>query len=232
MQISIEDFTAEVTLKRIKRMNLRVRPPDGAVSISAPAWMKLEAVRHFALANLEWIRRQQQRLRQLPYQVALSYVDGETHYVWGQPFTLRVTTRNQPPAVSLKAGTLTLSVRPRSSRQKRAALLAAWYREQTRAAAEPLVRRWEPAVGRRISRLYVQQMKTRWGSCNITQRSMRLNSELAKRPAHLLEYVVVHELVHLLEGSHNQVFKAHMTRLLPRWREYRKELSRRGMEPD
>lgn len=224
-QIQIGDVVAQVTFKRIKRMNLRVHPPEGEVRISAPMWIGLDTVRAFALSNLDWIQRQQQKIRSRPYAAPLHYVDGETHYVWGRACTLRVVSRKQPPSVALAGDTLTLSVRPRASRQKRQAVLAAWYREQLRQTAEPLIAKWEPVVGRRASRLYVQQMRSRWGSCNVTKRSIRLNSELAKRAPHLLEYVVVHELVHLLEASHNQVFKGHMTRLLPHWREYRKELN-------
>lgn len=231
-QIQIGDLVAQVTFKRMKRMNLRVVPPDGEVRISAPMWIGMDAVQSFALSNLDWIQRQREKIQSRPYAAPLSYVDGETHYLWGRPYTLRVVSRKQPPSVTAGSGTLTLSVRPRASRQKRQAVMAAWYREQLRERAEPLIAKWEPAVGRRTSRLYVQQMKSRWGSCNVTKRSIRLNSELAKRAPHLLEYVVVHELVHLLEASHNHVFKAHMTRLLPRWREYRKELNRGGMEPD
>ncbi len=232
MQLTLGDIRAEVTYKRIKRLNLRVLPPRGEVRISAPTWMGSEAVRAFVLTNAEWIRKQQKKFQQQVYPPAPKYLDGERHYVWGQPLELRVERNARRASAQAQAGRLRLSVPPGTSKRQREAVLAAWYREQTRAAALPLVRLWEPRVGRRISRLSVQQMKTRWGSCNPAKRSVRLNSELAKRPPQFLEYVVVHELVHLIEPSHNQRFKRLMSDLLPDWRQLRKALNNGSLEPD
>lgn len=224
-QIQVEDILVDVHFKRIKRLNLRVQAPHGAVRVSAPAWVGLGAVQKFVAANLGWIRQQQQRFANRPLQTPLRYLDGETIYLWGQGYPLRLLKSARGPAVELRDGQVRLAVRGAASRARRAAQVAAWYRDQLRAAALPLIAQWEPAIGRRSSGLAIQQMKTRWGSCNTATGAIRLNTELAKRPMHLLEYVVVHELVHLIEASHNQVFKAHMTRLMPRWREYRKELN-------
>ncbi|MCW5876461.1 MAG: M48 family metallopeptidase [Anaerolineales bacterium] len=228
-QIQVEDILVDVQFKRIKRMNLRVQAPHGAVRVSAPAWVSLGAVQRFVAANLAWIRKQQKRFEGPAGEAPLRYLDGETLYLWGRPYPLRLAPRRgRGPAVQLGGGEIVLGVGTGSSRQKRAAQVAAWYREQLRGAALPLIAKWEPAIGRRMSRLAIQQMKTRWGSCNTANGAIRLNTELAKRPPHLLEYVVVHELVHLIEPSHNQVFKDHMTRLMPQWREYRRELNRAG----
>lgn len=223
-QIQLEDVTAQVVRKKIKHLHLRVLPPDGAVRISAPQRMDLETIRGFALSKLGWIRRQQQKMRLQSRPAARQYRDGESHAVWGENVPLRVMESPQAPAVALVDERLVVRVRPGSSKTKRQAVLDTWYREQVKQALPALLARWEPRLGVKVRRFYVQRMKTRWGSCNIRAHSIRLNTRLAELDPRYLEYVVVHELVHLLEPSHDARFKGLMDQFLPSWRVLRERL--------
>ena len=146
--------------------------------------------------------------------------------MWATPRLLAVSERDGPPSVELNDDHLRLKVRPRTPRDGRHAVVENWYREQVRAAVPPLLARWEPRLGVKLERYQVRRMRTRWGSCTPAKRSIRLNTELATRPPELLEYIVVHELVHLLEPSHNARFVALMDRHMPEWKAHRKELNR------
>jgi predicted metal-dependent hydrolase len=141
--------------------------------------------------------------------------------VWGRRYLLRIVEADKPPAVELSPNTLYLHVRPGTSATKREAVLTAWYRQQLQEVAPALIAKWEPVMGVKVARLSIRQMKTRWGSCTPATRAIRLNTELAKKPAVCLEYIVVHELAHLLEPSHNQRFVSLMNGFLPQWRDIR-----------
>ncbi len=225
-QIELGDITAVLTRKNIKNIYLRVDPPAGAVRISAPRRMSLDQIRAFAASKLAWIEKQRARLRELERATPRNYVDGEIHYVWGRPHPLRVVYANRAPYVELTDAGMLLVARPGACTAKRQAVVETWYREQLQRAAPPLVTRWEPLLGVGVQRLFVQRMKTRWGSCNPVARTIRLNSELTRRSPEYLEYVLVHELVHLLEASHGARFRALMDRFLPDWQERREGLKR------
>jgi hypothetical protein len=220
-QIELGDITAVLTRKNITNIYLRVDPPAGAVRISAPRRMSLDQIRAFALSKLAWIERQRAGLRELERATPCNYIEGESHYVWGRPHPLRVVYANRAPYVELTDAEMLLTARPGACTAERQAIVEAWYRGQLHRAAPPLVARWEPRMGVEVQRLFVQRMKTRWGSCNPAARTIRLNSELARRAPEYLEYVVVHEMMHLLEASHGARFKALMDEFLPRWRELR-----------
>lgn len=217
-----------IALRRedIRNLHLGVYPPDGAVRIAAPAWMDEEAIRLFAIGKLGWIRRQQKKLREQEREPARDYVERESHYVWGRRYLLHVVERDAAPAVALRHRHLELGVRPGATRNQREAVVSAWYRAQIRAAVPALLERWEPLVGQAPRAVFVQHMKTRWGGCNVASRNIRLNTELAKKPPECLEYVLLHELVHLREATHNARFVALMDRLMPRWRDRRALLNR------
>jgi predicted metal-dependent hydrolase len=232
-QIQLGDITVDVVLKNIKNINLTVHPPDGRVRISAPRLTSMEAVHAFATSHLNWIRKHQARLRitdgtttRGAVEPKPRYVDGECHYLWGKPCRLTISESAEPPYIGLSGDRLLLRVRPRTNRARRQALLERWYRDQIRVAVPPLVARWEPRLGVRLERFYVQRMKTRWGTCNPGARTIRLNTELAARPPELLEYLVVHELVHLLEPTHNARFYLLMDRYMPGWKDHRRALNR------
>lgn len=224
--IDLGGITAAVERKAIKHIHLKVYPPDGRVHICAPARVSLEAVRAFALSKLGWIQQQQAKLRAQEREPPREYVDRESHYVWGRRYLLQVVEADAAPAVELTPHHLVLRVRPGADTAKKRAVLDEFYRRQLRAAAPPLIAHWEPILGVQVAQLFVQRMKTRWGSCNPRARHIRLNTELARKPLPCLEYVVVHELVHLLEPSHNARFHALMDQFLPLWRQHRAELNR------
>jgi len=226
VRIDLGDIPVDVVLKEIKNVHLSVYPPSGRVRISAPKQMSLDTIRVFAISKLDWIKQQQAKLREQERETPRDYVDRESHYVWGRRYLLTVTESDEPPAIELKHRRMLLRVRPGTGHEKRQGLVEEWFREQLKAAVPPLLTRWEPVLGVKAERWFVQRMKTRWGSCNHEARTIRLNSELAKKPAECLEYIVVHELVHLIEPTHNARFLALMDKFMPKWQFYREVLNR------
>ena len=226
-QIIVGGLAVEVVRKEIKNLNLRVYPPHGRVRITVPSRLDDEAVHLAVIRRLGWIRRHQERFRQQERQSARKMVTGESHYVQGRPYRLDVVEHDGPPTVRLIDNhTLELRVRSGTDRAKWAALLDGWYRDRLRQQIPDLISKWEPIVGVEVAEWRIKRMKTRWGTCNITARRIWLNLELAKKPASCLEYVVVHEMVHLIERHHNDRFKECMDRFLPQWRLHRDELNR------
>jgi predicted metal-dependent hydrolase len=223
--ILIEDLAITVVKKNIKTIRLSVHPPLGTVRMSAPRRVPLATLQGFAQSKLGWIRQQQARLRATAPEPAQAFVDQESLSVWGRRCLLRVVERHAAPRITLEGDHILLSVRPGTDRDRKAALLENWYRAQLRHAIPPLIAKWEPVMGVRVQQYHLQRMKTRWGSCNIRRQAIRLNTELARKPPACLEYVVVHEMVHLLEPSHNQRFKNLMTTFLPDWKTRRATLN-------
>ena len=227
-RIRVAEITVDVVRKSVRNINLTVHPPDGRVRVSAPRRTSLAAIHEFAFSKLDWIRRHRRKIRSMDREVPLRYADGEVHRVWGRNHVLRVEERDAAPMVELTPRRLRLTVRPGTDRARRRAIVEAWYRDQLRAALPGLLRRWENRLGVKTKHVYIRRMKTRWGTCNPRARTIRLNTELATRRPALLEYLVVHELVHFLEPTHNPRFHALMDRYLPDWRERRDELNGRA----
>ena len=225
-QIDVGGISVDVVFKKIKNVHLSVHPPTGRVRISAPARLKLDTIRVFAISKLDWIKKQQTRLQAQEREAPREYLDRESHYAWGRRYLLKVNEEDATPTVELKHNQMVLTIRPGAVMEKREAVVSAWYREQLRVAMSPLIARWELLLGVRADRIFVQRMKTKWGSCTPRRRSIRLNSELAKKPRECLEYVIVHELVHLLEPSHNARFVSMMDKFMPQWHQHRNELNR------
>ena len=224
--IAIEDVTAVVTFKNIKTLRLSVHAPDGDVRVSAPRHMRIGAIKAFVATRLDWIRKHQQKQRSRERPPVLRYEDGESHLLWGTPYPLRIVEAQAPAQADVSDGALVLTVRPGHDTDKRAALVWHFYREVVKAALPGLIGAWEPVIGVKVNGFYVRKMTSRWGSCNVNAGTIRLNSELACRAPECLEYVVVHEMVHLLEASHNKRFYALMDRFLPDWQRTRKDLYR------
>lgn len=224
--VQLRDLRIEVVRKDIRNVHLSVLPPRGRVRIAAPRHLSDDAIRAFAIGKLGWIRRQQSKIRVQDRETPREYLDRETHYVWGQRCLLRVVERDAPPSVEWRQQRLVLSVRPRATTERRAVILEAWYRGELRAAAVPLAEEWQSRIGVRMAGLFVQRMKTRWGGCNPVAGTIRLNTDLAKKPRECLEYLVVHELVHLLEPTHNARFVMLMDHHVPAWRSVRQTLNR------
>ncbi len=225
-QIKLGEIVLDVFLKDIQNVHLSVYPPAGRVRISAPLRMSIDNVRAFAISKLGWIKQQQKKLQAQDRETPREYLDRESHYVWGKRYLLKTIEIDAAPKVELKHSTLLLRVRPESSREKKRFVLEGWYREQLKAAVPPLIAKWEPLLGVTVSRFFVQRMKTKWGSCSPDTGSIRLNAELAKKPRECLEYIVVHEMVHLLEPTHNHRFVALMDQFLPKWQFDRDTLNR------
>lgn len=225
-QLSLGDMAVDVVLKDIKNVHLSVYPPTGRVRISAPRRMSLDTIRVFAISKLGWIRQQQKKLREQERETPREYLDRESHYVWGTRYLLKIVGEPGTPKVELKHRKILLRVEPGTNDDTKQSIVAQWYREQIRAAVPSLIAKWAPVIGVKVDRVFVQKMKTKWGSCNPATGSIRVNTDLAKKPRECLEYIVVHEMVHVLEPTHNARFIALMDRLMPQWRACREQLNR------
>lgn len=224
--IDLGDLRVEVIHKAVRHLHLAVLPPQGKVRVTAPMHMKLETIRVFTVSRLAWIKAQQRRMRAQEREAPRQYLERESHHVWGRRYLLKRQEVDAPPTVVLKRSHLVMQVRPGATEGRCHELLDAWYREQLHAAVAPLVAKWEPVMGVRVRRVFVQRMKTRWGSCNPASGAIRLNTDLAKKPPECLEYLVVHEMAHLLEPTHNARFLALMDMLRPNWQQVRAALNR------
>lgn len=223
----------DVVRKDIKNLHLAVYPPGGRVRVAAPEHLDDEAVRLAVVSRLGWIRRKQEDYVAQERQSAREMVTGESHYVQGRRYRLDVVDVAGRPSVALRDGhTLQLRVRGGASPTERDQLLQRWYRRLLRSQVEDLLAKWEPTIGVEVADWGIRKMKTRWGTCNSEARRIWINLELAKKSPSCLEYIVVHELVHLIERRHNERFRELMDRHLPQWRLYREELNRAPLAHD
>lgn len=225
-RISVSGIAVEVVRKDIKNLHLGVYPPSGRVRVAAPLVVSDEAVRLAVIDKLGWIKRQRAQFAKQPRQSAREMVNGESHYFWGQRFRLRVLELDAPARVALRGlASMDLFVRPGSTVEKREAVLLDWHRKSMRSVISDLLALWQPKLGVRVADWGIKKMKTKWGSCNIGAQRIWLNLELAKKPVQCLEYIVVHELIHLLERHHGERFLSLMTQHMPDWRQRRKLLN-------
>ena len=224
---SVSGIAVEVVRKDIKNLHLGVYPPQGRVRVAAPLVVSDEAVRLAVIDKLSWIRRQQAKFAAQPRQTQREMVNGESHYFLGKRYRLRVHEHNAPPSVAVRGlSCLDLFVRAGSEAGQREAVLLRWYREQLKVLIPPLLDKWQSTLGVELADWGIKKMKTKWGSCNPASRRVWFNLELAKKPVPCLEYIVVHERVHLLEPTHNERFAALLDLHLPRWQHLRKQLNR------
>ena len=224
--IHLGDIEVNVVLKSIKNIHLSVYPPLGRVRIAAPLRMDLDTIRIFAISKLDWIKKQQEKLRGQARHSPREYINRESHYVWGKRYLMKVIEQDSPPYVELEHSALILHIRRGADEDKKQAILDEWYREQLKGEINLLIQKWAPHMGVETPSFIARKMKTKWGSCTPEAKSIRINLELAKKPPECLEYIVVHELAHLLEPTHNSHFIALMTKFMPKWRFYRDELNR------
>lgn len=226
-RMTVSGIAVEVVRKDIKNLHLGVYPPNGRVRVAAPLVVSDEAVRLAVIDKLAWIRRQKAKFAEQPRQSEREMVNGESHYFLGKRYRLRVHEQDAPARVALRGiASLDLFVRPGSSAEQRETVLLRWHREQLKALIPPLLEKWQPLLGVQVADWGIKKMKTKWGSCNVDARRVWFNLALAKKPPQCLEYIVVHELVHLLERHHNERFTALMDRFLPNWRSSRDSLNR------
>lgn len=226
-QIEVGDITIDVVRKEIKNMHLAVYPPTGRVRLAAPLDVNEDAIRLFAISKMGWIKRNQRNFEKQERETPREYKERESHYFQGSRYLLRIKETTAPGYVKLSNKTyIDLYVKEGVSIDYKRNVMNEWYREQLKLAIPEIVERWEMKLDVKLSSWQVRQMKTRWGSCDIEKRIIRLNLELAKKPIHSLEYIVVHEMMHLLERHHNDQFIALMDFHLPNWRQLRSELNR------
>ena len=225
-QIIVNDLVVDVVRKDIKNLHLAVYPPNGRGRVAAPSRVNDEAVRLAVISRIAWIKRQQARFEGQERQSAREYVSGESHYYQGKRYLLNVIYHNAPPKVVLRNNTtMDLFARTGSDTAKRERVMIEWYRKQLKSAIPPLIAKWEFKIGVEVSDWRVKKMKTKWGTCNIEQHRIWLNLELAKKSSRCLEFIIVHEMVHLLERFHNDRFMELMDQYLPQWRILRAELN-------
>jgi predicted metal-dependent hydrolase len=223
--IQIGDITIAVTRKNIKNVHLSVHPPEGRVTLAAPTGTRLEVARAYAITKLAWIREQQGKLRNQDRETQREFIERESHYLWGRRHLLTVIERDTKPSVTVDHKRITLSVRPGSDRIKRAAVIHEWHKSLLHEIIPALIRKWEPKLGVQVKAYFLQRMKTKWGSCNNKVGHIRLNTELVKKPKDLIEYVIVHEMIHLIEPTHSERFLLLLSDNYPAWREARAELN-------
>lgn len=223
--IQLGDITIAMTRKDIKNVHLSVHPPSGRVTLVAPLATRPEVARAYAASKIGWIRDQQAKLLGQARETPRQFVERESHYLWGRRYLLSIVEKDVKPFVRLDHRRITITVRPGSSPAKREEVMQEWHRSLLHEAVPPLIRKWETKLGVEVSGYFLQRMKTKWGSCNSRHRNIRLNTELVKKPRDLLEYVVLHEMVHLIEPKHSERFVALMTEYYPAWREARAELN-------
>ena len=226
-QIVLDDITIDVVQKNIKNMHLSVYPPSGRVRLAAPMDINEEAVRLFAISKLSWIKTNQRKFLKQERQSPRAFDDRESHYYQGRRYLLRVTEHDAPSKVEIKSKThIDLYVRPDTTVEKRQSILNEWYRKQLKNQIPALIDKWEKVIDVDVNDWGVKQMKTKWGTCNIEEKRIWINLELAKKPAFCLEYIVVHEMIHLLERHHNDYFLAYLDKFLPQWKMCKEELNR------
>lgn len=223
--ITVSNIKIDVVKKDIKNLHLAVYPPTGRVRIAAPLRTNDEAIRLFAVSKLGWIKRHQRTFVSQDREVAREYVSGESHYYFGKRYLLKVIEHDAAPRVELQHKKMELYVRTGSTTKQRATVLNDWFREQLKNQIPELIDKWEKKMNVKLNDWAVKQMKTKWGTCNIEAKRIWLNLELAKKPSRCLEYIIVHELVHLLERHHNDNFVSHMDKFFPQWKSCKKELN-------
>lgn len=223
--IQIGEISIQVIKKDIKNVHLSVHPPDGRVTLVAPSSTRLDVARAYAISRLGWIRQQQEKLRNQARETPRRFIERESHYLWGRRHLLSVAHRDAKPSVALDHKRITLTVRPGTDPAKRAEIIHEWHKSLLHKVVPPIIKKWEPKLKVKVAGYFLQRMKTKWGSCNHKAGHIRLNTELVKKPKDLLEYVIVHEMAHLLVPTHSERFIEILGKHYPTWREARAELN-------
>jgi predicted metal-dependent hydrolase len=218
------DIPVIVEYKNIKNLRMTIYPPDGKVSISAPNNTAWEFIQSFAASKIPWIEKHREKFRRHSM-VKTRFQNHEVHYVWGLAYRLELVEQQGHPKIALEEGVLRLYTRPDASKEQKQKLLDTWYRDLLRKAAPRFIQKWEPVIGVTVKGIFLRKMKSHWGSCNCQKQTIRLNTELTKKTPECLEYVLVHEMIHILEPSHNRNFYRLMNKHLPAWKLIRKKMN-------
>ena len=225
--LEIRGIAVEVIRKDIKHLHVSVHPPEGRVRVAAPLRLDEDAVRLAVISRLAWIRRKRKEFQRQDRQLQREFVSGESHYFEGRRYRLDVVVSGDRSGIRLRnSGWIEMRVRPGTSRDAREAMLYRWYRTRLRERIPEIITKWEPKVGVRVADWRIRRMKTRWGTCNPEAGRIWINSELAKKPVACLEYVVVHEMAHLIERNHDERFRSILDRAMPQWRQRLDALNR------
>jgi predicted metal-dependent hydrolase len=224
--IDLGNITVDVEQKNIKNIHLSVYPPTGRVRIAAPLRFDLETIRMFAISKLSWIKKQQEKLRKQVRETPREFKTRENHYYLGKRYLLQLIKSEGKPSVTIKHDKMVLQVKPNSNTEQKQIILQEWYRERLKELVPKYITKWEETMQVQVEDFGIKKMKTKWGTCNIEKKRIWINLELAKKPLECLEYIVVHEMIHLLERNHNDRFIAYMNKFLPQWKHYREELNR------
>lgn len=226
-QINISDITIDVIRKDIKNIHLAVYPPTGRVRLAAPFNISDDAIRLFTISKIPWIRKKQRKFEEQERIAARVYKQKESHYLLGQRYLLNIIEQNITPKVVVNNKTyIDLYIRPNTSTEKRHEIMTEWYRAELKKLIPPIIKKWEKITKIHINDWQVKLMKTKWGSCNIEKRKIWINLELIHKPLHCLEYVILHEMVHLIERHHNERFQYYMNTYMPNWKQIRNELNK------
>ena len=225
-QLKLGNIDIEVEQKDIKNIHLSVYPPEGRVRIAAPSKMDMDSIRVFAISKLQWIKDQKATLLNQERELKREFLDNESHYFFGKRYLLKIHELNSGPKVEIDHKFIHLYIRPNSSMDKKRVIIDEWYRQELKKLTPKLIKKWEKKIGVKSNDFGIKKMRTKWGSCNTEAKRIWLNLELGKKPKECIEYIIVHELVHLLERSHNQRFIKFMDEFMPKWRFYREELNR------
>lgn len=224
--MTINGIPVDVIQKNIKNLHLAVYPPDGRIRVAAPQKTGNEAIRLFVISRISWIKKKQRQFRVQERQSEREYISGENHYFKGKRYLLRVKYHSAPAKVETSNNKyIDLYVRENSSKDYKQKAVFNWYREELRKQLPKLVEKWEKETNIKVKDWRIRRMKTKWGTCNRSKKRIRLNLELIKKPAHCLEYILVHEMVHILEKHHTDTFRGYMTKFMPKWKFYREELN-------
>ena len=226
-QIEVRNIKVDVVRKDIKNIHLAVYPPNGRVRLAAPQNINDEAIRLFIISKLAWIKRQQRKFEEQERETDREFSARESHYFLGQRYLLNVVEQKAVPKVEIRNKTyIDLFIRPGSSIEKRHEVMTEWYRAELKKLIPLIIEKYEKKLGVSCSEWGVKHMKTKWGTCNIEKKRIWLNLELAKKPIICLEYIILHELIHLIERHHNDNFLAYMDKYMPHWKFHREELNK------
>ncbi|GAB4020513.1 SprT family zinc-dependent metalloprotease [Spirosoma migulaei] len=226
-QITISNIDIDVVRKKIKNIHLAVYPPTGRVRIAAPLTVDDDAIRLFIISKLSWIKRNQRKFEAQERISKREYKQRESHYFKGRRYLLNIIETKGKQRVEIKnKKLLNLYERQNTSTMKRHEILTEWYRDELKKQIPSIIHKWEKVLNVNVAEWQVKQMKTKWGSCTIEKKRIWINLELAKKPEQCLEYIIVHEMVHLLERLHNERFLYFMETYLPSWKQFKTELNR------
>ncbi len=224
-QLTLGDIIVDVEIKDIKNLHLSVLPPIGKVRIAAPIRMNMDTIRIYALSKLSWIKQQQTKFNKAVRESNKDYIYKEGHFFLGKRYLLHIHEAEQKPYINLKHNTLHLTVRPGASTEKKEQTINEWYRQELRTLAIPIISKYESIMNVKVNDFGIKSMKTKWGTCNTDVGRIWINLELAKKPLQCIEYIIVHEMVHLLERSHNKRFQSLMNQFLPDWKHHKNILN-------